>query len=388
MNRASSSLATKVLAAASCLGGLGELSTKEASAQIAAGSVEVFFVQYPDGGITRYESTGVTPFKPGEHILIHEATGIRQGTVIVPPALTWGVPTARSSSTVIQELAPPRSYTTPTLFSDQLVLPLNPLDNASGSDALLRSTLRERISFIGPSDIHKEVVDSAISAYIAAARSWFGTVPPMPPVLLEVEISSEKSYGFMKPELIYGSTALSRRVKIVEPAHRVVSTTWHEFAHVATHNALGESVPRWFDEGLACLMEHQDTVATRKQSFVISVHGSNKDFPLHELFQGIYYPVEEKTNAPVPEGRKVATLEEAQLFYAKSTTLVDYLVTRSPGKDLHEQRQYATGFIGTIMAAGCTLEAYSAALKQFYKISDLSELDTNLKEWASKPYRK
>jgi hypothetical protein len=388
MNRASSALATKVLAAASCLGSLGELSTKEASAQIVVGPVQVFFVQHPNGQISQYESTGPSLFLPGQQVVIRDASGVKQGTVIPSLTLSWGVPTPSIPSPAIQVLAPPRIYATPAPSADLPVLPPRSLSNTSGGDSLLISTLRERINYNGPSDIRTEVIDSAINGYIAAARSWLGTTPAMSPVQLKVTILPGRERSFTVPDLISGATVLSRKVEIREPVEGVVGALRHEFCHNALHDALGESVPDWFDEGVACAMQQPDNADRLKQSYVISAKWSNRDISLPDLFRGIHYSSEDDATLADPKRTTGPTKEDVTLFYAKSTALVDYLATHSPGKDLHERRQYVTGFIRTIMAAGCTIEAHSAAFKQFYKISDLSDLDSSLREWASKPSTK
>jgi hypothetical protein len=207
----------------------------------------------------------------------------------------------------------------------------------------------------------------------------------MSPVQLKVTVLSNRERSFTVPDLISGTTVLSRKVVIRESIDGVVGALRHEFAHNALHEGLGESVPDWFDEGVACAMQESDTVERLKQSYITSAKWSNRDISLADLFQGTHFSSEDIATLSDPARKKSPRKEDVTLFYAKSTALVDYLVAHSPGEDIHARRQYLTGCIRAIIAAGCTVEDHSAALNKFYGISDLSNLDSALKDWASQP---
>lgn len=366
MNRASSTLAPHVLAAASCLG-LGELTTEEAAGQLVGGPGQVVFVQYPDGSITRLESTSTSPFKPGEQIVIHDVTGPRQATVLAAPPGSMNPSAAPLTFPDIQVLPPPKTIRAADPSPERLVLPPGLSHSLAPVDAPFISRLREMITYDGPKDIRREVEDVAITAYMTSARSWFGSIPATPPIKLKVELTVDPGSGLTSSLMPQGRSA-ETHVEVRGAPREIVNVLWHEFSHVAAHNSLGHAIPRWFDEGLACSMESEASRNLRVQVLTRALFNKGEDFPLRDLFT--------KLEPPTPK--------EELLFYAKSFAAVEYLVTHARGETLDDKRLYTTTFVQIVIASGRTLEGHDKALQRFYNISSVDELDKKLKLWVGK----
>jgi hypothetical protein len=369
MNRASSNLTSHLLAAASCFG-FGELTTQEAAAQMLGGTGQVVFVQYPDGSITRLESTSTSPFRPGEQILIHDVTGTRHATVLATPAPLLTPSTLPPGFPEIQILPPPKTVGVAGPSLEQLVLPPSLSHSFPPVDAPFLSMLQEMITYNGPQHIRSEVVDVAIAAYMTSARSWFGSVPATPPIKLKVEITVGLGSGLTSSLMPQGRST-ETHVKVRGTPREIVNVLWHEFSHVAAHNSLGIAIPRWFDEALASSMESEASRNLRRQVLTRARFSKGEDLPLRDLFTKLEPP----------------TQKEELLFYAKSFATVDYLVTHARGETLDDKRLYTTTFVQTVIASGKTLESYDQALQRFYKISNVDELDRKIKSWVGKTYQ-
>jgi hypothetical protein len=272
----------------------------------------------------------------------------------------------------ITELAPPKVYPTPPnqpTAIQQPVLPPSPLTSLSPGDQALAMQLRLSLFYYGPSERITDYLDIALAAYITTARSWFGSVPPIHPTLIEVTLSEGKRSGSLIPHS--GYVQIKPLIKIDGPQSEVQNTLTHEMAHLATINALGVSVPRWFNEGVAQHMESKPWRDEYRRRVVANLYGASQDIPLRDLF----------FQNPPKEGQDI-------LFYAKSFAAIDYLVTIAPGETLDERRQHVSSFMLTVNRSGFTQTAYDDALKTFFQIDSSDELDQLIKEWVAKTYQR
>jgi len=270
----------------------------------------------------------------------------------------------------IKELTPPRVYPTPsnqTTAVAQPVLPPSPLTSLSPEDQALAMQLGQNLYYFGPSESITEVLDVALAAYFTTARSWFGSIPPVNPTLIEVTLSEGDRSGSLIPHSDY--VQIKPVVKIKGPQSEAPNTLTHEMAHLATINALGDAVPRWFNEGLAQQMESKPWRDKYCKRVLVNLYGAGQDIPLRELFP---------QKSP-KEGQDVP-------FYAKSFATIDYLLTISPGRTLDERRQHVSSFMRSVIKSGLTQIAYDDALKTFFKVNSSDQLDQLVKTWVAKTY--
>ncbi len=133
----------------------------------------------------------------------------------------------------IKELTPPRVYPTPsnqTTAVAQPVLPPSPLTSLSPEDQALAMQLRPSIYYFGHSERITEVLDIALAAYFTTARSWFGSIPPVNPTLIEVTLSEGDRAGSLIPHSEY--VQIKPVVKIKGPQSEVPNTLTHEMSQL------------------------------------------------------------------------------------------------------------------------------------------------------------
>lgn len=142
-----------------------------------------------------------------------------------------------------------------------------------------------------------------------------------------------------------------RRIDLRADVHSWSSSTLpHELAHLILADRFGgRRLPRWADEGIAVLAEPPEKQAERKKAA-----SGQRAIALPRLLTAVEYPT---------------TTEERDAFYAQSTALTDYLVSREGGT------RFLT-FVEMAMDRG-----HDVALKKIYRVNGIRELE---REWNAR----
>lgn len=131
----------------------------------------------------------------------------------------------------------------------------------------------------------------------------------------------------------------------------------HEVTHVVLAELIpGKVVPRWIDEGLACLSEDRETIGR----YIARAHEAmrtNTLIPLRNVMEHSEYPE--------PKAR--------ELFYSQSVALTSFLL--SLGK--------ASQFVSFAHHALSHRSSYEQALERYYTIPTYAACDIAFRRWLS-----
>ena len=179
------------------------------------------------------------------------------------------------------------------------------------------------------------------------SRCYVVVHPTMASYLCEVGLAGSRTLGSSITRTEHGQV-VSRRIDlrgdITDP---LKATLPHELTHVILADAFaGEELPRWADEGVAMLADPAEKLAGHARDLQTAI-SDQKLFHVAELFATGEYPA--------ADGRTV--------FYAESSSVVRYLVSRKSSADFLR-------FVHLALRSG-----YNDALHQVYAIDNMGQLE-------------
>lgn len=136
------------------------------------------------------------------------------------------------------------------------------------------------------------------------------------------------------------------------PERILDSVVRHELVHTILASHLGQPVPRWLDEGAACLVEHEDERLNWEESIVKCLK-SGRCFGTKELFLLTEYP------------------KDYEAMYAQGYSMCSWLVMSCGHQNLVE-------FMDNAFETG----SWNTAAKNVYNFDSLSDMQNAWVDWV------
>lgn len=236
---------------------------------------------------------------------------------------------------------------------------------------------RNIVDYRGPERLREYVLREITRAHGELSWSWLGVRKPLPPLSIELQIKDDLTRGTTWFD--FAQDGIGKiRMELSARESALGTLLWHEISHVVLNKHFerlraerGVSLLRWIDEGAAVSVEYGH------------LHRKMLDTLVKVYMQG----------GVGVDLRRVLSLQgrpepgSEAFFYPTSFTLVEYLLSCSPGQDAHSKRRYFLTFAEELLRRGGDLEAHEEAFKRWYGINGLPELQSRWLEWVNKVYQ-
>ncbi len=171
-------------------------------------------------------------------------------------------------------------------------------------------TLNFTIQNLEP-DVARQVGKKAEKLRKQIARDWLGVEMPVREDRCPIQVTIHVGRNAGVSQFVYGGGKVVRQSMRVEGTLEAVlaGVLPHEMTHIVLAHAVGHQVPRWADEGAACLAEDEESRRQREQRQKEALEGSRL-LPLARLFNLREYP------ADIPA------------FYAQSCAVAKFLIEK------------------------------------------------------------
>jgi hypothetical protein len=303
---------------------------------VAGDRVSAVLIEFPDGQRASFEVLGANQLRDGQVVTISDQSVLRSGVV-------------RGGSAA----------------------------EVSETDPFSVEHARNIVNYQGPERLREYVLQEITRAHGELSWSWLGVRKPLPPLSIELAIREDFTRGTTWFE--FAKDGLDKiRMELSAREAALGTLLWHEVSHVVLNKHFersrverGVSFLRWIDEGAAVSVEYGH------------VHRQMLEVLIKIYIQG-------KEDADV---RRVLAVrgrpepDSVAFFYPASFTLVEYLVSCSPGQDVHSKRRYFISFAEELHRRGGDLEAHEEAFKRWYGINGLPELQSRWLEWVNTVYQ-
>jgi hypothetical protein len=196
------------------------------------------------------------------------------------------------------------------------------------------------------SGVARQIGEAAEKYRKQIAREWLGEEMPVRTDRCPIQVTIHAGRVGGASRFNYnGGKVITQSMRVEGSLETVLSGVLpHEMTHVVLAHAIGRPVPRWADEGAACLSEDETSRKQREQRQKECLDGSRL-VPLARLFVMTDYP------ADIPA------------FYAQSCSIAKFLIEK-------KDRPTFLAFVREGSESG-----WDASAKKHYDYEDLSTME-------------
>ncbi len=210
-------------------------------------------------------------------------------------------------------------------------------------------------------DVARQLALAAETQRRDLALEWLGDELPSWDEPCRITISAATKGPLGATTYVAANGRITRwRMTLRGPLEQVLTTALpHEVSHAVVATFLHGAVPRWADEGMALLAEHERE-RHRHQLRAAQILTAGTLIPLHEMLAVERYPSDR---------------EKLVLFYAQAFAMTEFLVSRG-GK------QTFAAFLRTAATTD-----WSSALQEHYRLAGPQDLEAAVTAWAARADR-
>ena len=230
-----------------------------------------------------------------------------------------------------------------TFFLSLVLLPrLLPAADIPSGDVVTRNFSVQNLE----STVARQVGEAAEKLRKQIACDWLGEEMPVREDRCPIQVTIHAGRNGGASRFNYDSgKVLSQSMRVEETLEGVlVGVLPHEMTHIVLAHAIGRQVPRWADEGAACLAEDEVSRRQREQRQKECLAGA-RIMPLARLFVMRDYP------------------PDIPAFYAQSCAVAKFLIEK-------KDRPTFLAFVREGLESG-----WDAAAKKHYDYEDVSKME-------------